>query len=81
MRCAGPRPPANEREDWGLLVEEAHVHDNESDVGSDAEGETAKMQSRVDSTAVTDAGHQKSEIGHDGESQPSSDENLAEETT
>lgn len=80
VQCAGPRPLENEREDWDPLVEEVHVHDDQSDVGSDAEGEAAKMQSRMNSTAVTDAGHQESGIGQDGESEPSSDENLAEET-
>jgi hypothetical protein len=61
-------------------VEEAHVHDDQSDVGSDTEGEASKMQSRVDRTPVTDAGHQKGEIGQDGENEPSNDENLAQQT-
>ena len=61
-------------------MEEAHVGEDQSAVGRDAEEEASQMQSRVDCPAVTDAGHQESEVGKDGESKPSEDENLSGES-
>jgi len=61
-------------------VEEAHVREDQSAVGRDAEEEASQMQSRVDCAAVTDAGHQESEVGKDGERKPSEDENLCGES-
>jgi len=61
-------------------VEEAHVGEDQSAVGRDAEEEASQMQSPVDCATVTDAGHQESEVGKDGESKPSEDENLSGES-
>ncbi len=43
------------REALSVLVKEVHVHKYKSDVGRNAERESAEMQSRVYRAAITDA--------------------------
>ena len=63
---------------WRALGDDVDVKNDESDKGSDAEGETAEVQTRVDGASVTDAGHQENNVGRYGESKPSNDENFSQ---